>query len=115
MNTFNRRAAMAALLAGGANAALAASAAPGSAARSVNPRGSLQSADRWTSTFLALDPVERFRQAMRIQRSRLGCDGSRARIVVAPSRRMTQVRGYRPYLTSLYRTKNNGVNSIGRP
>ncbi len=65
---FSRRDAMAALLAGGAGAALAAS--PSMAAGAATPsRGPLAAADRWTSSFLLLDPVQRFRQALRIQRS----------------------------------------------
>lgn len=64
MQHFNRRAAMAALLAGGASATLAA----GTASKAAR-RGSLGDRSRWSSSFLLLDPVERFRQAMRIQRS----------------------------------------------
>jgi hypothetical protein len=69
-DSFDRRDAMAALLAGGVGAALAA--APGRAtAATAAPaaRGSLAAGDRWTSSFLLLDPVQRFRQALRIQRS----------------------------------------------
>jgi hypothetical protein len=68
---FDRREAMAALLAGSVGAALAA--APGTAVAatvSTPPSpGPLAPGDRWTSSFLMLDPVQRFRQALRIQRS----------------------------------------------
>jgi hypothetical protein len=72
-DSFDRREAMAALLAGSVGATLAA--APGvAAAATAAPaapaaRGSLAAGDRWTSSFLVLDPVQRFRQALRIQRS----------------------------------------------
>lgn len=69
METYDRRAAMAALLAGGAGTALAAAAAPRHASSNPRTRGSLGGRDRWSSSFLMLDPVERFRQALRIQRS----------------------------------------------
>jgi hypothetical protein len=63
--SFDRRDAMAALLAGAA-AAVAPTAAVATDAR---PRGGRR--PQMTSTFLLLDPVERFRQTMRIQRSLL--------------------------------------------
>jgi hypothetical protein len=73
-DSFDRRDAIAALLAGGVGVALAA--APGRAttataapAAPAAARGSLAAGDRWTSSFLLLDPVQRFRQALRIQRS----------------------------------------------
>ena len=85
---FDRRDAMAALLAGSVGAAFAtaprlaaAAATPSAAARSATqasgtlptgasrPQGSLAAGDRWASSFLLLDPVQRFRQALRIQRS----------------------------------------------
>lgn len=84
---FDRRDAMAALLAGGVGAALAATpglagaataaptaagaakAAPAPRGAAARPQGSLAAGDRWTSSFLMLDPVQRFRQALRIQRS----------------------------------------------
>jgi hypothetical protein len=69
---FDRRDAMAALLAGGAGVAFAA--APGLAAAAARgaascASGSLAAGEHWTSSFLMLDPVQRFRQALRIQRS----------------------------------------------
>lgn len=70
---FDRRAAMAALLAGGVGAAL--NATPGNAAAATehqagrSPQAGLRPGDRWTSSFMMLDPVQRFRQALRIQRS----------------------------------------------
>jgi hypothetical protein len=83
-DSFDRRDAMAALLAGGVGAALAtapglatgapvvaatAKAAAGMRAGAKCAPGSLAAADRWTSSFMLLDPVQRFRQALRIQRS----------------------------------------------
>ena len=65
---FNRREAMAALLAGAAAPALAVAAAPDASSGPAPGRGP-RDGSRWTSEFLPLDPVQRFRQAMRIQRS----------------------------------------------
>jgi hypothetical protein len=73
---FDRRETMTALLAGGIGAALcapAAAAPAGAAATAAKarplPQGSLPPGGRWTSSFLPLDRVQTFRQAMRIQRS----------------------------------------------
>lgn len=85
---FDRRAAMQALLGAGLGATLAsgpaavaapaplaaasASATAGPAAKGrarTQSQGSLPRGGRWTSSFLALDPVQTFRQAWRIQRS----------------------------------------------
>jgi len=69
-DSFDRRDAMAALLAGGMGAALAAT--PGLATAATGAPaapGSLAAGERWTSSFLLLDRVQRFRQALRIQRS----------------------------------------------
>ena len=62
--SLDRRAAMAALLGGGVAATLPLQAAP----RRL-PTGSLAPGGRWTSSFLPLDRVQAFRQALRIQRS----------------------------------------------
>jgi len=68
---FDRRDAIAALLAGGTAATLAAmpGLATAAAPAPARPQGSLPAGDRWTSSFLLLDPVQRFRQALRVQRS----------------------------------------------
>lgn len=66
---FDRREAITALLAGGAGAAIAAAPAAAATKSSATPRGSLPPGGRWTSSFLPLDRVQTFRQAMRIQRS----------------------------------------------
>ena len=62
--SLDRRDAMAALLGGGVAATLPLQAAPRRA-----PTGSLPAGGRWTSSFLPLDRVQAFRQALRIQRS----------------------------------------------
>ncbi len=61
---FDRRDAMAALLAGSIGAAFAAAPREATAATPGAAAGK-----RWTSSFMLLDPVQRFRQALRIQRS----------------------------------------------
>ncbi len=75
LDSCDRREAMAALLAGSIGATLAAT--PALAATIPRPSGTSKPAasgaymapGRWTSQFLLLDPVQRFRQALRIQRS----------------------------------------------
>ncbi len=72
-SALDRRAAMATLLGAGLAAAAGPASAAGGQPRSTGAAPGLHDAPapgtRWTSEFLALDPVQRFRQAMRIQRS----------------------------------------------
>jgi hypothetical protein len=65
----DRRQAMAALLAGAAVPAISQAAAPPAASTLTYAGMRPAPGTRWTSSFLDLDPVQRFRQAMRIQRN----------------------------------------------
>ena len=70
LGSMARRQAMTALLTGGAAWAIATRSSAAPSERSMRgDKGGKASRQRWTSSFLLLDPVQRFRQAMRIQRS----------------------------------------------